>query len=438
MTLTRLSICAFSAALLAPPALAEAGDMLPWIGHVPSEPVEGVAFADDHRTCSEERHPHHQSPNPGVDTVGEGGHPPEPPAVAQCPRYAASLAPDGGFAHQGLATPSRIDMRHKAYYALVRDVIAANIASGALPQGVRLLTAAVAERLSISRSPVKRALDDLEAEGLISPLPGQGYVVGPPIPPGQSPSRENLHALDLDLTGMQVANELVVQPLWEELQEPLARAILHTIPFGAFQISESAVADEFSVSRTVAHEALVRLNADGLISKRRSSHWMAGPMSARMLDEAYELRRQLEPQALVACAAGLERDALLGMRAALDAAAKQIHRISPQRIDGFEVDLHVTCLARLRNQRLHRLLMGLQFDHIINRLFRNILQVVDDSALISEHRLVLEHLLIGNAEGTASALAFHLKEDHQRTRARLKVLSIFDDPPTPAWMTRIH
>lgn len=329
-------------------------------------------------------------------------------------------------------------MRPKAYYALVRDVLAANIASGALPQGVRLLTAAVAERLSISRSPVTRALADLEAEGLISPLPGQGYVVGPEVPPGQQPARENLHALDLDLTGMQGENEMVVQPLWEELQEPLARAILHSIPFGAFQISETAVAEEFSVSRTVAHEALVRLNAEGLISKRRSSHWMAGPMSARMLDEAHELRHQLEPQALIACAPGLARDRLLAMRAGLEAAAGQIHRVSAPRIDGFEVDLHVTCLAKLRNQKVHRLLMGLHYDQIINRLFREILQLVDDSALIAEHRLVLEHLLIGDAAGAGSAMAFHLTEDHQRTRARLKVLSIFDDPPTPPWMTRIH
>lgn len=354
-------------------------------------------------------------------------------------RAAPSLIKDGYPAQ-------RIKMRPKAYYALVRDVLAANIASGSLPQGTRLLTAAVAERLSISRSPVKRALEQLEAEGLIAPLSGQGYVVGPPVAPDQTPARENLHRLDLDLTAMQLEGEMVVQPLWEELHEPLSQAILHAIPFGAFQISESAVAESFSVSRTVAHEALVRLNADGLIAKRRSSHWVAGPMSARMLDEAHELRRQLEPQALMACAPGLPRESLLRMRSALAAASPEATpldairpaRIAPEIFDGFESDLHVTCLARLRNQRLHRLLMGLQYDQIINRLFRTILSVAEEAALIAEHRLVFEHLLMGDPTGAAAALSFHLEEDHQRSRARLKVLSIFDDPPTPGWMTRIH
>ncbi|MCL4065851.1 hypothetical protein M3484_04640 [Pseudomonas sp. GX19020] len=46
MTLTRSAMIAFSAALLSTAALAEGDDMRPWIGHVPSEPVEGMAFID--------------------------------------------------------------------------------------------------------------------------------------------------------------------------------------------------------------------------------------------------------------------------------------------------------------------------------------------------------------------------------------------------------
>lgn len=46
MILIRIATSAFSAALLSTAALAEGGDMRPWIGHSPSEPVEGVAFID--------------------------------------------------------------------------------------------------------------------------------------------------------------------------------------------------------------------------------------------------------------------------------------------------------------------------------------------------------------------------------------------------------
>lgn len=59
------------------------------------------------------------------------------------------------------------------------DTIRYNIQKGRLGADVVLLEGPIAELLSISRAPVKRALALLEEEGIIRRFDGRGYLVGP-------------------------------------------------------------------------------------------------------------------------------------------------------------------------------------------------------------------------------------------------------------------
>lgn len=51
------------------------------------------------------------------------------------------------------------------------------ILSGALPSGERIAELAIVERLGVSRTPIRAALQRLEQEGLLEALPGGGYAV---------------------------------------------------------------------------------------------------------------------------------------------------------------------------------------------------------------------------------------------------------------------
>lgn len=328
-------------------------------------------------------------------------------------------------------------MRTNTYYQLVRDVLAKNIKSGKLPAGTRLYTAAVADRLGISRPPAKRAIEMLASEGLLSALPKQGYQVGGPDISATA-VRENLHLLDLDLSMMTNQSSTPLAPRWGEVHDRLKGQLLNVIPFGTFQISESAVAETYGVSRTVAHEALARLDAEGIVRKNRTSHWTAGPLSVRMLDEAQEIRILLEPAALVQAGPDMSREELLAIRAALRNAAADGPALSTPRLAELETALHVTCLAALKNRKLHDLLMRLQLDHIVNELFRRHVTTPDDRDMIAEHSLVIDHLLIGDFTGAGESLRYHLHEDHQRTRARLKVLSLFREPQIAPWLSPLN
>ena len=173
---------------------------------------------------------------------------------------------------------------NRPYYEVIRDLLAANIDGGRLPVGTRLITAAVADRLGVSRPPVKRALARLEREGRLRYSRKTGYVVGA-ARDGVEPVRLNLHALDLDLSGP--LSPPSPQATWERIFQTVESDILNCMPFGTYQISEAGLGDHFSVSRTVIRDVLSRMQDRALISKDRSSHWIAGPLSARMLDDAH-------------------------------------------------------------------------------------------------------------------------------------------------------
>ncbi|MFC3057946.1 GntR family transcriptional regulator [Paenirhodobacter populi] len=311
----------------------------------------------------------------------------------------------------------------EAYYEVVRRVLEDNIRTGALPGGTRLYVAALADRLGVSRSPVKRALELLEEDGLLRRNEAQGWLVGDEP---ASDVRPNLHLFELELPDSGSATP--VKPGWERILQTVADEVVDCIPFGIWKISETELCSHFGVSRTVTREVLTRLHERGLVTKNRASHWIAGPLSAQMLGELHDMRRLLEPLALRRAAPHLGRMTLIEMRERVEAALAAPHQPAIEDFDRIEDDLHRTCVAPQPNQRLAAALPELRLSLVVNRQFSLHVARHHESALLLEHRLVLDHLIAGDAEGAATALRFHLDADHDRARARLKVLSVFGEP----------
>ncbi|WP_201156582.1 GntR family transcriptional regulator [Rhodobaculum claviforme] len=327
-------------------------------------------------------------------------------------------------------------MKNHTYYRMVEELLSRSIAQGTLPPGTQLMASPLAERLSVSRSPVTRALKALADRGVILEVPGQGYMVAGPG--ADRPVRRNLHDIDLTLGPDPDGRQAPVAPSWEPILDEVAAQVLNAIPFGTFMVSETVLGAHFGVSRTVVRDVLSRLHGQRMVRKDRQSHWITGPLSARRLADAHELRRQIEPLA-VSCAIGqVPRADLAAMRERLRAALAGPAPLTQPQIDAFEADLHDTCVAAAPNRLLADTVRPLQLAHVVNRLFATYIGVHDAGAMLAEHRLVFDHMLIGDAGGAAAALRFHLDAEHDRARARLKVLSIFDAPEVAAYLSRIH
>lgn len=109
------------------------------------------------------------------------------------------------------------------------------------------------------------------------------------------------------------------------------------------------MAEHYDVSRTVARDVLSRLQERGLVRKNQSSHWVAGPLTAKDIHELYELRSALEPLALRSVATHASRENLEACRESCNVAHPEDCAI--ELIDRIEFDLHESLLLATRNDQ---------------------------------------------------------------------------------------
>lgn len=79
----------------------------------------------------------------------------------------------GGPLNQHAPVGRRGPMSESSVAQRIRELIV----SGSLPPGARVAEAAIAERLGVSRTPVRNVIPALAAEGLLEPIGRRGYAV---------------------------------------------------------------------------------------------------------------------------------------------------------------------------------------------------------------------------------------------------------------------
>lgn len=316
------------------------------------------------------------------------------------------------------------------YYEIVETKLRSAIRSELLRAGTVLYEAAVADLFGVSRPPVKRALQMLEEADLIHRLNRRGYIVGPSGTTLQ-PIRTNLHRLSLNI--IEPLGTGALRASWQRIYETVEEEILSCSPFGTFQISEAILCDHYNVSRTVIRDVLNRIHGRGLIEKDRWSHWIAGPLSARRLNEHFAMRKILEPAALIAASGTLTPEFIMQRRDRLDSSSQDL---SESELDHLERDLHWDCVLAIKNRRLIDAIEQNHLSFSINRQFAAKICPIQADPIRAEHRLVFECLLLKTPVAAAAALEKHIVAAASRTRSRLKVLSILKDVQVAPYLAR--
>ena len=225
-------------------------------------------------------------------------------------------------------------------HAMVSRLVRTNIESGRLPPGTALTEYGLAQELSLSRVPVGRALQRLEQEGLLARDGARGYVVGG-APRLSGRERQELEIPDdvLDL----VRRRTEWRKIWDRVQGDLVACM----PFGRFKIVEMTMAAHYGVSRTVTRDLLARLDTLGLVEHEGRSQCYLRRLTPGLMAELYQMRRLLEPAALMQAAPFHDKASLERMRADLLAAEARYPAISPDSFAKFEQDLHLELDRRL-------------------------------------------------------------------------------------------
>lgn len=320
-------------------------------------------------------------------------------------------------------------------YAVIAEVLDKHIRLGDLPAGLVLLEKPIAEVFQTSRAPVQRALAELEARQLIHRFEGRGFLVGPPMP-GRAPLlplRTPFKSLNL-LLSPQADAALQTRGSWERIYTEVEQAVASCLVFGRYRIIEAELAQHYDVSRTVARDVLSRLQERGLVAKNQSSHWVAGPLTAKDIRELYELRSALEPLALRSVAPHASRDDLETFRARCVVCPQDC---TVELIDQIEFDLHEALLLATRNDRLADNLRHVQLPLVATERFLRSIGVPVDPRVTDEHRIIYELLLQGAVDAAVSTLKHHLQADARRSLTHLKTVAVIVDAPQLAsYLTR--
>lgn len=318
-------------------------------------------------------------------------------------------------------------------YEHIRDCLKEAIASKSLKPGQVLLENPLAKIFETSRAPVRKALAELHQEGQITRFAGRGYLVG-------TDSNGPVHRVPLTRESVGPSSTAIKEerlPLAERVFEEVKANVAMAMAFGQFGIGSADLAEHYSVSRTISREILAKLKDRGLVSKDSSGRWVTGPLKAIDIQNEYELRALLEPQALIKSVPFITSVELNSMRDRLEGALKRANHLKGSEVLEIEEDLHDRALRCCKNERLLSVISQNQTSLVVNAIFYSYFSGPVIQPMLNEHLEIVHSLLAGNSQLASSQLRHHLDNAASRTRQRLKSLSVLPEPSLPNYLCRI-
>lgn len=301
-------------------------------------------------------------------------------------------------------------------YELISQVLRTNILNGALPQGLVLLEGPIAALMQTSRMPVQAALRLLADEGLVHRFDGRGYLVGAA---GAVPLRRDIGEFHLDIP-QQVDDALQTRGTWKHFYDEVEEQVASCQVFGEFRIVETELAGYLGVSRTVVRDVLSRLQERGLIHKDSSSHWVAGPLTARTLREKFELRAIIEPAALRLAAPYIQYSRIEEIRDRIGADPS----LKPESLENALME---HCIARAKNTSLVEMIQNNQMLLTsVNRAMTG-LGLPEDAIALDQYRTLFDLIARHPIDSAAEYLRDHLHIMAAKNLARMKIVAVISE-----------
>ena len=176
---------------------------------------------------------------------------------------------------------------------------------------------------------------------------------------------------------------------------------------GGERLTEEAVAQIFSVSRTPVREALLELAAMGMVQLRRNCGAVLQPFGPQQLSEIYAVRTLLEAEAARLAAGKLPPAQLESLRTAFESLQK-----GNLPDEGWKLDqlLHTTIAAHSGNLRLAEEIN--RYTLLVQTMREAAGKVLSgiQSTSIEEHLEILNRIGHADASGASAAMRKHLQQ----------------------------
>jgi DNA-binding GntR family transcriptional regulator len=315
-------------------------------------------------------------------------------------------------------------------YELIYDVLREHLQGGSFHSGLVFGEAAVARAFGSSRIPAAAALQRLKAEGMLRSFKGRGLIAADADP--HELVRTELLDAGLRLPA-EVSSNLLVRNHHGRIYPQVEHTIAASLSFGRFLVNESALAEHYGVSRTVAHEVLTRLERVGLISQQGNQRWYAGPLTAEDLRDHFEMRWLLEPVALGQSMDSLPPDAVATRREHVRKALEQ--KITPVRIEKLEIELHVQTVLADANRHIVETVRRTQLIVIpTHSTFASHQRVRELGRTLEEHLEIYDLILARKKHAATQALEGHVKRALEPNVERLHKLGPLPESLRPPFL----
>ena len=326
-----------------------------------------------------------------------------------------------------------VPQKPQPLYLSIRSRIREKISNGELTEGAVIKEGLLASVFGVSRAPVRHALHLLEESKHIRSADGQGFLVGLGST-SSTVTMQELRALFVDHSELEVGRA----PAWEGIYDSILLDVSNCLPFGTFRVSETLACEFFSIGRTTLRDGLSKLQEQGLLEKSKHSHWIAGPLTARDIHEAYFIRTLLEPAAFVQSTTSINKEEVLEMRDRILATVDNLENIQAEDVERIQGELHAILLKNTKNRRLLEAIERTRFPFIVNRIFRRNFGLQNDLAMLEAYVEILTQLLKGHSNVARAMLEAHLERATKNTLAKLRVLSILPKPISAPYLINIH
>ena len=188
--------------------------------------------------------------------------------------------------------------------------------------------------------------------------------------------------------------------VYDELR---ARILTRQEPSGA-KLSLHALADELGVSRSPVHHALTRLVSEGLLTVRPRRGYYVTPVTARAVDEGYDVRLALELVAAERAIRDLDESSLARFAELLEATDAAI---SHEQWDAANAAFHEHQIDLADNALLSRFYRELSVNLMMQVIRGG--HVEGHANLVTEHRRIVETFASGELGAAEQAVREHIE-----------------------------
>lgn len=259
-----------------------------------------------------------------------------------------------------------------------------------LTKGSHLAERDLAEKLGVSRSPVRAALKLLEHFNVVEQRPAGGYLL--------ACEQDELYRLELELPQSPL-DSLYVQIGQDRVQAKLSD-----------HVTETDLLRRYDVPKALLNKVLAQLASEGLLQPAQGKGWNFTPLisCASSNQQSYELRQVIEPAGVRCTTFNLDRPRF-------DACADMHRRL----VDGLVFDISPHTLLTI-NADFHQMLADFSGNHFFSEIMRqqNRMRRFTESGAVlypermqqscQEHLEIMEALQQGDREWAARLMERHL------------------------------